>query len=154
MGGSWSRQEGLCIQQNLTPVVYRIEVAEALDRAAAEAGKLLDIHIKIDTGMGRLGVRCDELLEFCAALKKLQNLRVDGLMTHLASADDQTKHEYTEKQLQRIQLALNAVRELGFLPTYVHAANSAVLSAFGHSGSNLFRPAVRLSGECVALRLA
>jgi alanine racemase len=146
MGGSWSRQEGLCIQQNLTPVVYRIEVAEALDRAAAEAGKLLDIHIKIDTGMGRLGVRCDDLPEFCAVLKKFQNVRVDGLMTHLASADDQTKHEYTEKQLQRFQRALSAVRERGFLPTYVHAANSAGLFAFSESRFNLVRPGGTLYG--------
>src|SRR5215475_6140794 len=54
MGGSWTPQEALCIQQNLTPVVYRIEVAEALDRVAADTGKSLDIHVKIDSGMGRL----------------------------------------------------------------------------------------------------
>ena len=146
MGGSWSRQEGLCIQQNLTPVVYRIEVAEALDRSAAAAGKTVDIHIKIDSGMGRLGVRCDDLPEFCTALKRFQNVRVDGLMTHLASADDQAKHEFTENQLQRFQRALTTVREHGFTPTHVHAANSAGLFAFPESRFNLVRPGGTLYG--------
>lgn len=146
MGGSWSRQEGLCIQQNLTPVVYRIEVAEALDRSAAAAGKTVDIHVKIDTGMGRLGVRCDDLPEFCTALKRFQNVRVDGLMTHLASADDQTKHEFTENQLQRFQRALTTAREHGFRPTYAHAANSAGLFAFPESRFNLVRPGGTLYG--------
>jgi alanine racemase len=61
LGGSWESQEGLCIQQNLTPVLYRLDVAEALNSAAADAGKTVAIHVKIDTGMGRLGVPVDDV---------------------------------------------------------------------------------------------
>src|SRR5690349_13025819 len=111
MGGNWALQEALCIQQNLTPVVYRIVVAESLDRAAAAAGRTVDVLVKIDTGMGRLGVRREDVSEFCRAFKRLENVRVDGLMTHLASADDEAKAEYTEKQLQRFRKALKTVRE-------------------------------------------
>src|ERR1041385_159758 len=65
MGGVWKGQEGLCLQQQLTPVVYRLDAAEALDRAAGDARTTLNIHVKVDTGMGRLGVRADEVADFC-----------------------------------------------------------------------------------------
>ena len=146
MGGSWARQEGVCIQQHLTPVVYRIENAESLNRAAAAAAKTINIHIKVDTGMGRLGVRCDDLAEFCQALKRFPNVRVDGLMTHLASADDQTKAEHTAIQLQRFRGALKTLQEHGFAPAHVHAANSAGLFAFPDSRFNLVRPGGTLYG--------
>lgn len=146
MGGSWKAQEGLCIQQNLTPVVYRLDVAEALNCAAADAGETVDIHVKIDSGMGRLGVRCDDLPEFCEALKRFQNIRVDGLMTHLASADDKAKVAHTEKQLRRFRGALAVLRDNGFTPTHVHAANSAGLFAFPESRFNLVRPGGTLYG--------
>jgi len=146
MGGSWEAQEGLCIQQKLTPVVYRLDVAEALNRAANEAETTVEIHVKIDTGMGRLGVRCDDLPEFCNALKRLQNIRVDGVMTHLASADDQTRREYTEKQVERFRAAQSIFQDRGFAPTHVHAANSAGLFAFPESRFNLVRPGGTLYG--------
>ena len=146
MGGSWKAQEGLCIRENLTPVVYRLDVAEALNRAAAEAETIVVIHVKIDTGMGRLGVRCDDLPAFCDALKGLKNVRVDGLMTHLASADNEEKAKDTEKQLQRFQAAQSILRERGLTPTHIHAANSAGLFAFPESRFNLVRPGGTLYG--------
>ena len=146
MGGSWAGQEGMCIQQKLTPVVYRIEVAEALERATAAAGRTVNIHVKVDTGMGRLGVRCDDLPDFCDALSRLQHIRVDGLMTHLASADDQAKADDTEKQLKRFRDALSTLREHGLAPTQVHAANSAGLFAFPESRFSLVRPGGTLYG--------
>lgn len=146
MGGSWQTQEGLCIQQNLTPVVYRLDIAEALDRTAAGTGKTVDIHVKIDTGMGRLGVRGDDLPEFCDALKRFKNIRVDGVMTHLASADDPAKAVDTADQLRRFRDGLAAFRDYGFTPTHVHAANSAGLFAFPDSRFNLVRPGGTLYG--------
>src|SRR6266550_1542864 len=57
LGGFWEGQQNVCLQQNLTPVVYRLDMIESLDRAAADASVVADVHVKIDTGMGRLGVR-------------------------------------------------------------------------------------------------
>ncbi len=88
LAGFWGGQATVCVQQNLVPVVYRLDLIEALDRAARERGVVADVHVKIDTGMGRLGVRFDELSEFAEALKRFQNIRVDGLMTHFAAADE------------------------------------------------------------------
>src|SRR5712692_2993952 len=55
LGGFWEGQQNACLQQNLTPVVYRLDMIESLDRAAGNAGVVADVHVKIDTGMGRLG---------------------------------------------------------------------------------------------------
>ena len=146
LGGVWEGQENVCIQQDLTPVVYRLDVVEALDRAAKDAGTTVDVHLKIDTGMGRLGVRADDVRDFCAALKRLANIRVDGLMTHLASADDEEQIDFTALQLERFEQAVAEFRDHGFKPTHVHAANSAGLFAFAESRANMVRPGGALYG--------
>src|SRR5215204_1442661 len=87
LGGFWSGQAAACIQRRITPVVYRLDMVAAIDKAAREAGLIADVHLKLDTGMGRLGVRFDQLVEFVDRLKEFNNVRVDGLMTHLAAAD-------------------------------------------------------------------
>src|SRR5215211_8577385 len=61
LGGFWPGQAAACIQHQLTPVVYRRDMFEALNLAATEAGVIADAHVKVDTGMGRLGVRFDQL---------------------------------------------------------------------------------------------
>ena len=88
LGGFWHGQASACIQQRITPVVYRLDMIAAMNQAARDAGVTVDVHVKIDTGMGRLGIRFDQLNEFVAALKEFDNVRIDGLMTHFAAADD------------------------------------------------------------------
>jgi alanine racemase len=146
LGGFWPGQEIACLQQRLTPVVYRLDMIESLDRAASVEGVVVDVHIKIDTGMGRLGVRSDDLRQFCEALARFPNLRVDGLMTHLASADDPTQEDFTGAQLERFQQAVDLFRERGFAPTYIHAANSAATFAFPTARGNIVRPGGALYG--------
>lgn len=146
LGGIWTGQEALCIQRNLTPVVYRLDAVEALEQAARNARKTVDVHVKIDTGMGRLGVRAEDLPDFCAALKRFKSIRVDGLMTHLASADDEQQTVFTTQQLQRFAGAVATFREHGFKPAYIHAANSAGLFTFAESRANLVRPGGTLYG--------
>ncbi len=146
LGGFWPGQELACLRQRLTLVVYRRDMIEALDRAARVAGLLANIHVKIDTGMGRLGVRCDEVGQFCDALSQHQSVRVDGLMTHLAAADDPAHEDFTNDQLKRFQQAVNLFRERGFAPTYVHAANSAAAFAYPQARGNMVRPGGTLYG--------
>ena len=146
MGGIWAGQESLCVQQNLTPVVYRLDALEALERAVRKAQNTVDVHVKIDTGMGRLGVRAEDVLNFCAALKRFKNIRVDGLMTHLASADDEQQTAFTAHQLQRFERAVATFRDHGFKPVYIHAANSAGLFTFAESRGNMVRPGGTLYG--------
>src|SRR6185503_3543014 len=80
LAGYWPGQAALCVQHRLTPVVYRVDMIESLNKAAANAGVTFDVHLKVDTGMGRLGVRYDQLGEFVTAIEPFRNVRIDGLM--------------------------------------------------------------------------
>src|SRR5713101_6536498 len=109
LGGFWDGQEALCLQKRLTPVVYRLDMIQSLDRAARDSGVVADVHVKVDTGMGRLGVRAEALPEFCETLKRCQNIRLDGLMTHLAAADDPNREDFTKTQLDRFAVAVSVL---------------------------------------------
>jgi len=146
LAGFWEGQERACLQQKLTPVVYRLDMIEALDNAAREAGLVADVHVKIDTGMGRLGVPSEEVAEFSTALKRFQSVRVAGLMTHLAAADELSREDFTNNQLERFRDAVKVFRERGFAPDYIHAANSAATFAFPEARGNLVRPGGALYG--------
>ena len=146
LGGFWEGQQKACLQQNLTPVVYRPDMIESLDRSAQDAGVVADVHVKIDTGMGRLGVRSADVPQFCEALSRLRNIRVDGLMTHLASADDPAQEDFTQGQLKRFELAVKVFRERGFSPSHIHAANSAAAFAYPQARGNIVRPGATLYG--------
>jgi len=146
LGGFWEGQQQACLQQQLTPVVYRVDMIESLDQFACDAGVVADVHVKIDTGMGRLGVRSDDVPQFCDALSRLRHIRVDGLMTHLASADDPAQEDFTKLQLERFEVAIRVFRERGFTPSYVHAANSAAAFAYPQARGNIVRPGATLYG--------
>ncbi len=146
LGGFWRGQEQACLKYKLVPVVYRIDALEALNRAAQEAGAAAEVHVKIDSGMGRLGIQPDSVREFCSALQRLKNLRVDGLMTHFAAADDPELEDYTKTQLDVFEQAVEVFRECGIRPSYFHLANSA--ATFGHrrAWGNMVRPGGVLYG--------
>lgn len=146
LGGFWQGQEAACLQYQLTPVIDRLDETESFDRAAREAGITANVHLKIDTGMGRLGVRCEEVSQFCEGLKRLANIRVDGLMTHLAAADDNALQEFTSNQVERFEEAVRVCREHGIDPSFVHVANSAATFALTQSVGNMVRPGGSLYG--------
>lgn len=146
LAGFWSGQENAYLQRELTPVAYRVDMIEALDRAARDRGVVADVHVKIDTGMGRLGVRSDDVAQFCEALSSLKNIRVDGLMTHLAAADEPEHQAFTKTQLERFELAVKLFRARGFSPSYIHAANSAAAFAYPKGRGNMVRPGGILYG--------
>ena len=146
LAGFWGEQAAACLEHNLVPVVYRLDLIEALDRAAGERGVVADVHVKVDTGMGRLGVRFDEVADFASTLRQFKNIRVDGVMTHFAAADEPSCGVLTRDQIQRFDDAVAAFRAQGFAPTYQHLANSAAV--FGQPGArgNLVRPGGVLYG--------
>lgn len=146
LAGFWEGQADLCLQHKLVPVVYRLDMLEAIDRAARERGVVADVHFKIDTGMGRLGVRFDEVAEFAPQLKEFKNVRIDGLMTHFAAADEPSCETLTHDQIHRFENAVAAFRDLGFAPTFVHLANSAGIFAERESWGNMVRPGGVLYG--------
>jgi alanine racemase len=146
LGGFWHGQESACLQYQLTPVVDRLDETEALDRAAGDAGIKANVHLKIDTGMGRLGVRSEKLSQFCEGLQRLSHIRVEGLMTHLAAADDPALDEFTTNQLKTFEDGVRECRERGIDPVYIHVANSAATFALSQGVGNMVRPGGSLYG--------
>jgi alanine racemase len=130
LGSYWEGQENLLLSNDLTPTIFRLDLAERFNNAAKERGLVADVHIKIDTGMGRVGVRYDEVREFADRLKSFENLRVGGLMSHLAAADDLGQDEFTNEQVRRFNECVEIFHEKGFRPSYRDLANSP--GAVGH----------------------
>src|SRR5829696_375797 len=145
-GGCWEGQAETCVAEGIVPVVYRLDMAEGFDAAARAAGVVADVHVKIDTGMGRLGVRFDEAAEFAERLRQFRHIRVDGLMTHFAAADEPRRDCFTTEQLGRFRAAVAAFRSRGFNPAYEHVANSAAALAHPETRGNLVRPGGVLYG--------
>jgi len=146
LAGFWEGQAELCLQHALVPVVYRLDMLETIDRAALERSVIADVHLKIDTGMGRLGVRFDEVADLAHELQRFKNIRIDGLMTHFAAADEPSCEPLTRDQVERFQNAVAAFRVLGYDPTFVHLANSAGIFAEPESWGNMVRPGGVLYG--------
>lgn len=146
LGGFWEGQAQACVKHRIVPVVYRVEMVEALESAAAAAGVIADVHLKIDTGMGRLGVRLEQARGVVEALQKFKHVRLDGVMTHFAAADSPERRCFTDEQVSRFNEAVAMIRELGFRPTYLDMANSAATFAHPTSWGNMVRPGGVLYG--------
>ena len=106
LGGFWDGQESVALNYNLTPVIFQIDKARTLNEAARSRGTDVAIHVKVDTGMGRIGVRYDQVSEFAEDLRQLDHLRLEGLMTHFAAADDLAQNDFTNSQIKRFDDAV------------------------------------------------
>lgn len=125
--------------------VADLEVAEALATAGRRYGRAARVQVKVDTGMGRLGLLPDEVLPFLERLKQMNNLEVIGIYTHFASADEKDKR-YTRAQYSTFKRILEKLNEHGYNFSWVHAANSAAVLDTPEYGENLVRPGIILYG--------
>lgn len=149
LGGASPGQEAVVIVNDLQVVVFEVEQINRLQRAGAELNKDCHCHLKIDSGMGRLGVLPEDLPEILTLLRSCPNLKLDGVITHFSVADE-PGHPHTRRQLDTFLSCVAQVRAAGFSPTYIHAANSAAscdvdLDTIA-SGCNLVRPGIALYG--------
>lgn len=145
LGGIWRGQAQDVITHNLTTAIYRIDQAEELNARASESGATAAIHLKVDTGMGRLGVPLNELREFASRLKSFDHIKLEGLFSHLADADN-AKTEFTELQIDRFDEAASILRELGLDLRWRHLSASAGLHAYPQTHCNLARAGATLYG--------
>ena len=146
LAGFWEGQEESLVAHQLTPVVFQLDGLDRLDREARNAGCNVDYHLKIDTGMGRLGVQCSELDNFLDDTAQFESLRLDGVMTHLASADNSDQSLFTEQQINLFERAVEAVQSKGHTPRWIHSASSAGALAYPRARGNLVRPGGVLYG--------
>lgn len=148
LGGIYPGQERKCVGFNLSTALFTLEQARALNAAAGLLYRKAKIHVKVDTGMGRLGIPCREAAAFFQSIKALPHLELEGIFSHFATADelDDSGRKFTEQQVDCFAGAVAAARSAGFAPRYVHIANSAAALNLDLSFCNLIRPGITLYG--------
>jgi alanine racemase len=129
----------------ITPAVYSTAFLATLEEAASRAGKKVEAHLKVDSGMGRLGFREEELPSLLPALAGAPHVRISGLFSNLASADSPSSPQ-TEEQLERFLSILDDLRRSGLEPEWVHLSNSAGILAHPKTHLTLGRPGLSLYG--------
>jgi alanine racemase len=132
------------LRHHITLTLYDLEMARAFDRIAREFGERLRVHIKVDTGMGRLGVLANDAVSFFRHLSNLNHLEIEGIYTHFSMADDDPN--YTAYQVQVFKDVLKPLRASGLNFAYVHAANSAGTLASPNNHFNMVRVGLALYG--------
>jgi alanine racemase len=146
MTGFWRGEEEEIVRLSLTPTVWELGHIELLERAAARLGVAEHaIHLKLDTGMGRLGAAPEDLPAIIAALKSSPHLQLEGFATHLASSEVLDAPSVGE-QLKVFQDARHVLREAGFNPPLVHAANTSAVISHHESWNTMVRPGLALYG--------
>jgi len=133
------------LAHDLRVTVADLATAAALQRRAAACRRRARVHLKIDTGMNRLGFRAEEAAAAARAVAAMKRLVVEGAYTHFACADEDG-HEATGRQLARLRRAIAAMRAAGVRPPLVHAANSSALITTPAAHFNMVRPGLALYG--------
>jgi len=144
MTGFWRGEEAEIIRLGLTPTVWEPDQISSLNRAAKHSPEF-PIHLKVDTGMGRLGATVRDLPSLCDALKASTNLRLEGISTHLASSEILDAPSVS-RQLAQFSEARQLLKNFGFDPPLVHAANSGAVLSRDEALYNMVRPGIALYG--------
>jgi alanine racemase len=139
---AWQARE--LVLNNLSATVFNFDVAQALSRAARELNSQARVHVKVDTGMGRLGLLPEEVLPFVLALRTVPDLVLEGIFTHFSVADSDP--DYTRGQIKRFRQVLEALAGTGVEFPLVHAANSAAILALPESHFTMVRLGILLYG--------
>ncbi len=142
----WQMREA--VRLDLTITLYSLEAAQALARAALALGRTINVHVKVDTGMGRLGIRAEDVnavIELVEAVRVLPNLYLEGIYTHFATADSLDQAQ-ARLQLARFNTILQVLDELGLRPPLVHASNSAATLSLPEAHFAMVRPGIALYG--------
>jgi len=146
MTGFWRGEESEIIRLRLTPTVWEPWHIETLEAAAAALGVAKHpVHLKVDTGMGRLGVSLDQLPAVLRALQSAKHLTLEGFSTHLASSEIMDAPSVAEQE-RNFDDARRMVREAGFEPTFVHMANTGAVISRRETWNTMVRPGVALYG--------
>lgn len=148
LGGFFRGQCEYAKIYDLIPVIYNLESAKELSQCAYKSNSKIKIHVKIDTGMGRLGMLPSESKVFFQHLMKLNNLEIEGVMSHLAD-NNQADHsgvEFTQRQEMIFKQQIEQLHQMGIYPRYKHLTNSAAIIDKNQDRFNLVRPGIMLYG--------
>ncbi|MEE8185746.1 MAG: alanine racemase [Thermodesulfobacteriota bacterium] len=146
LGGSYPGQPKELLLYNLTPVVFDTDTALLLNKHAKKSRAVIKIHVKVDTGMGRLGFLPHQIGPFLKKLKGLENIELEGILSHFAEVDEENK-SYSKKQLDCFLDVLDVVKKMNYKPKFAHMANSAAIVDYPSAHFNLVRPGIMLYGS-------
>ena len=147
----WPGEEENLLKHNLTPVIHRCDQLAPLDHAASKSRSRtpFSFHLKMDTGMNRLGIAPSDVDCFAGQLAKCRNLQLGGVLTHFASSEafaPSAQGQQTREQEEHFFVALERLHALGVDPGIVHLANSAAITARPETWADMVRPGVILYG--------
>jgi alanine racemase len=145
MGGLFEKEAERALAYGLTPVVFDKGSIDTLSKASEKQRKRAKIHLKVDTGMGRLGVPPGSWPALLQDLKRYPGIEVEGLLSHFSMTEDE-EEAFTVRQWSEFQKAVALARESGIRFKYVHMANSANLTSCSSYCGNLVRPGIMLYG--------
>jgi len=146
MGGIYPEDVDRVFRFDLTPVVFQKESLQLLSKEAERRRKKVRVHLKVDTGMGRLGVPMNLWSIFLKELKRFPKIEIEGILSHF-SMTDEDGGSFSHYQWREFQKALAMAKEIGISYKYLHMANSATLTAFPAYSGNLVRPGIMLYGS-------
>jgi alanine racemase len=135
----------LVLQHQLIPSIYNMEFALALGEMADAQGRVSPYHLKIDTGMNRVGVHHSDAGDFLRTINFHRGLDLQGVFTHFATADDVDTYEF-KRQLERFEQALAVIRYMGVEPGIVHAANTSAAIRYKQAHYNMVRLGIGIYG--------
>jgi alanine racemase len=141
---AWGARQA--VQNDLAVTIYDLETARAFDRAARELRWTVKAHIKVDLGMGRLGLLPDQVAHLVRKLNHLEAVEIEGIYTHLLLADDLARTAQTREQLRQFTAVLRSLDAAGMSLRYVHAANSAAILSLPSSHFNMVRLGLAMYG--------
>ncbi|HXO39133.1 MAG TPA: alanine racemase [Candidatus Acidoferrum sp.] len=134
------------LSYRLTPVIYSAELVDAFAAALDGSGRTLDVHLKVDTGMHRLGVPPATAVELAQRIRSSGVMRLTGLCTHFASAEDPASDDFTRQQIATFDQVITALQANGFESLQIHAANTAGAIRFPEAHYNMVRIGLGLYG--------
>jgi|SRR5579862_4224149 len=140
------------IEQNITPTISTLDEAQPFESEARQRSKTVDVHIEVDTGMGRVGFWHEDAAKQILQITALRHVRITGLYTHFPSADENL--DETRRELGVFQKVVQQLTSEGLKIPFVHAANSAAILNLPESHLNMVRPGLLLYGICPVVAMA
>jgi alanine racemase len=145
LGGIFGREVDQIFRFRLTPVIFRKDSLKLLSREAERRRRKVKVHLKVDTGMGRLGVPLSAWPDFLKEVKRFPKIEIEGILSHFSMLD--AEKDLTQNQWGAFQRAVTIAQEMGISCQYLHMASSATLTAFPGYSAKLVRPGIMLYGS-------
>jgi alanine racemase len=145
LGGIFGGEVDQIFRFRLTPVIFRKDCLKMLSREAEKRRRKVKVHLKVDTGMGRVGVPLSLWPDFLREVRRFPKIETEGILSHFSMTDEEKG--FTQNQWRAFQRAVAIAQELGISSQYLHMASSATLTAFSGYAAGLVRPGIMLYGS-------